>query len=297
MAGPLPRGRAGHEFYRETVLHLAGGRLRALAAAAGADQAKLVLLLAASLIFYGHNRWPLLLLLLTYCVVDWLAGAWIARARRPGWVLTLGVGFNLGVLAYWKYTPLLLKTLAKLAANLHLPVPEVPAGDWSIPFGISFYTFTGIAYLVDVYRGTLLPETNLFRFTLYKTFFPQLVAGPILRPTDFLTKLQPACLPDRPEAPLEATLLLARGYFKKVVLADRLALAIDPFFQHVGGPATAGVWAALRLAVRRCKSISTSPAIPTSHAAWGCGLAFAGRRILTCRTWRRRCRSSGIAGT
>ena len=66
-------------------------------------------------------------------------------------------------------------------------------------------------------------ETNFVRFTLYKTFFPQLVAGPILRPRDFLVWLRPETIPDRPEAPLEATLLLARGLFKKMVLADRAA--------------------------------------------------------------------------
>jgi D-alanyl-lipoteichoic acid acyltransferase DltB (MBOAT superfamily) len=115
-------------------------------------------------------------------------------------------------------------------------------GDWTIPFGISFYTFTGIAYMVEVYRGALPPEGNLARFTLYKTFFPQLVAGPILRPGDFLIDLRTGRLPNRPQAPLEASVLLARGLFKKLVLADRIALAIDPFFSHVGDASTAGVW-------------------------------------------------------
>src|SRR5262245_40066979 len=102
-------------------------------------RARVFVLLAGSLVFYAHDYWPLLALLLAYCVVDWTVGLWVARARRPGLVLTLGVTFNLLGLAYWKYTPLLLRTLAQAALALDLPVPAAPATDWVIPFGISFY--------------------------------------------------------------------------------------------------------------------------------------------------------------
>src|SRR5262245_6393526 len=74
-------------------------------------------------------------------------------------------------------------------------------------------------------------------------FFPHLVAGPILRPDEFLTKLTPEAMPRAPEALRQALGLLALGLFQKLVLADRIALAIDPFFAHVSGPSTAGVWA------------------------------------------------------
>ncbi len=200
-------------------------------------RARLAVLLVASVVFYGYDQWRLLPLLGAYCVVAWAVGRWIARSRRPGWVLALGVAFNLAGLCYWKYTPLLLRTAAGLG------LPSSPADGWQIPFGISFFAFTGIAYMADVYRGVTKPETNFARFALYKTFFPQLVAGPILRPGDFLDRLRPGALPARPEAPLEAALLVARGLFKKMVLADRIALAIDPYFAHVGDATTAGVWA------------------------------------------------------
>jgi D-alanyl-lipoteichoic acid acyltransferase DltB (MBOAT superfamily) len=206
-------------------------------------QGRLLLLLGASLVFYGYHQWWLLPLLLAYCLVNWAVGCWIERGRRPRLALALGVTFNLTVLGYWKYTPLLLRTVARLALALNLPVSPVPADNWAIPFGISFYTFKGIAYMVDVYRRTIAAEPNLLRFALFKAFFPQLVAGPILRARDFLAHLQPDCMPDRPEAPLEASLLVARGFFKKMVLADRIAVAIDPFFVHVGDASTAGVWA------------------------------------------------------
>jgi alginate O-acetyltransferase complex protein AlgI len=137
---------------------------------------------------------------------------------------------------------MLIRTLVNLLTSLDIPTTLEAPHDWLLPWGISFYTFTGIAYLVDVYRRETGPERNLVRFCLYKTFFPQLVAGPILRPQNFLVHLQPDTMPQAPQAALEAAILLARGYFKKMVLADRLALAIDPFFTHVSDGSTAGVW-------------------------------------------------------
>jgi D-alanyl-lipoteichoic acid acyltransferase DltB (MBOAT superfamily) len=199
-------------------------------------------LLTASIVFYGYHKPALLLVLLAYCLVDWGVARWIAVSRRPRAVLALGVSFNLVVLAYWKYTPLLLRSAAALAGFFDRPAPPTASADWIIPFGLSFYAFTGIAYLVDVYRGETPVERIFVRYLLSAIFFPHLVAGPILRPHDFLTRLGPATMPERAEAPLEALHLLARGFFKKLVLADRLALAIDPFFAHVGDVSTAGVW-------------------------------------------------------
>src|SRR5262249_6056896 len=109
--------------------------------------------------------------------------------------------------------------------------------------GVSFYAFTGIAYMVDVYRRLIEPETNPLRFALFTSFFPHLVAGPILRPREFLSDLKPGSMPTKPLAPVEGTFLIARGFFKKLVLADGIAVAIDPFFAQVSDPATAGVWA------------------------------------------------------
>jgi alginate O-acetyltransferase complex protein AlgI len=153
------------------------------------------------------------------------------------------VAISLVALAYWKYTPLALETLAAALRLGDISIPLPSADNWFLPIGISFYTFTGIAYLVDIFRLEREPETNLLRFCLFITFFPQLVAGPILRGGDFLDQLQPDQLPRHSSAPLESLQLLACGYFKKMVLADRIALAIDPFFAHVGDGSTAGVWA------------------------------------------------------
>jgi D-alanyl-lipoteichoic acid acyltransferase DltB (MBOAT superfamily) len=197
----------------------------------------------------------LLPLLMVYCVVNWAVGCVDGGRRRGRW--RLGVAFNLLVLAYWKYTPLVLRSFTSV------PVPD----DWAIPFGISFYAFTGIAYMVDVYRGTTPAERSLWRYTLSAVFFPHLVAGPILRPDEFLTRLRPETMPAAAEAPLEAAMLLARGFFKKMVLADRIAAGIDPFFVHVAGPSTAGVGHCPTSTCTHCRSTLTSPATPTWRAA------------------------------
>lgn len=203
---------------------------------------RILVLLAGSLLFYGYHRRELLFLIAAYCFVDWTAARWISRSRRPRIPLLAGVTFNLAVLAFWKYTPLVLQSAGSLARFMNLPEPMAAPSSWVIPYGISFYAFTGIAYLVDVYRQSCRAESSFWRYSLYITFFPHLVAGPILRPREFLADLQPGCMPVRPHRPLEAVLLLGRGFFKKMVLADRIALAVDPFFAHSADPSTAGVW-------------------------------------------------------
>jgi D-alanyl-lipoteichoic acid acyltransferase DltB (MBOAT superfamily) len=203
---------------------------------------RVAMLLVASLVFYGYGRWWWLAIMLGYCVVDWGTGRWLERTRHPKAVLALGVGFNLGVLSFWKYTPLLLATLSEAAGWPSGLFTMGLTERWVIPMGISFYAFTGIAYMVDVYRGTVPAEKSFWRYSLFTAFFPHLVAGPILRAKEFLWHLQPDSLPKDLRASWEGTFLIARGYFKKTVLADNIAIAIDPFFVHVADPSTAGVW-------------------------------------------------------
>jgi D-alanyl-lipoteichoic acid acyltransferase DltB (MBOAT superfamily) len=207
------------------------------------ERQAVALLLTASLIFYGHKHWGLLPILLAYCVLDWAVARRIERSPRPRLWVTLGVTFNLVVLAFYKYTPLVVTTFDPyLPSELRSRLPADFTG-WSIPFGISFYSFTGIAYLVDVYRKVHRAEPSLVRYTLSAAFFPHLVAGPILRPHEFVDYLRPGKLPTEPKDVPEAAWLVARGFFKKLVVADRIGAAIDPFFTHVSDPTTAGAWA------------------------------------------------------
>ena len=206
------------------------------------ERAAVTLLLSASLLFYAYNHWFLLPILLAYSAVNWFVARRLEPNPRPRLWVSLGVAFNLLVLCYYKYTPLLIQTVADLFPGF---VPTVSANafeKWSIPYGISFYAFTGIAYMVDVYRKTTPAEPSFWRYTLSAAFFPHLVAGPILRPNEFLDKVRPGQLPTEPDSPGEAAWLIARGFFKKLVVADRIGVAIDPFFAHINDPTTAGVW-------------------------------------------------------
>ncbi len=204
------------------------------AALRGRERAQVAVLLAASLFFYGDDRWHWLALLIAYVAVDWVVARRIAEATARRRWLSIGLAFNLGVLAVFKLAPLI--------AGSALAPPDA-ARVWGIPAGVSFYAFIGTAYLVDVYRRVEGPEPNPWRFGLFLGFFPHLVTGPILRAREFLPALQPGALPQHCPAPLEAALLLGRGYFKKAVLADRVGVAVDPFFTHVADPTTHGVWA------------------------------------------------------
>lgn len=198
------------------------------------------LLLTSSLLFYGHNNWKFLPLLGLFCVVNWAVGIWLDSTSRRRLVLTLGVGFNLTVLSFFKYTPMLVSTVASWSGGWLLPADNLER--WPLPFGISFYAFTGIAYMVDVYRRDYAAERSLVRYSLSAVFFPHLVAGPILRANEFLTSMRPGQMPTQGVNALEACWLLARGYFKKMVLAARISELIDPYFAQIADPSTAGVW-------------------------------------------------------
>src|SRR5262249_24541216 len=170
----------------------------------------LIWLLLASLVFYGFGQWPMLIIILGYCIVDWGIGLWLQVTTRRRLVLGAGVAFNLVVLGYYKYPPLFLDTATALLGWQSLRIETVVSGSWLIPMGISFYALTGIAYMVDVYRGVVAAETSLWRYALFTSFFPHLAAGPILRPSEFLAHLGPQRMPDRPQALPEAIFLLAR---------------------------------------------------------------------------------------
>jgi D-alanyl-lipoteichoic acid acyltransferase DltB (MBOAT superfamily) len=200
-------------------------------------------MLWGSLIFYGYEHWWFVPIILGYSVVDWGTALWLGRTSHRKLILALGIGFNLFVLAFWKYTPLLMITAAELFGWPQPAFAADVADGWIIPMGISFYSFIGIAYMVDVYRGTIPAERDLWRYSLFASFFPHLVAGPILRAKEFLWHLEKDRLPNKPLAPWEGTFLIGRGFFKKLVLADGIAVVIDPFFAHVTDASTDGVWA------------------------------------------------------
>ena len=203
--------------------------------------ARISLMVIASLVFYADEHAWFVFVILACCIVDWAVGQRLARQKSRA-ILAAGVGFNLALLCIWKYAPLALATVASTTEWVEPELVRSVTASWIVPLGVSFYAFSGIAYMVDVYRGDAAAEPSLLRYTLFAVFFPHLVAGPILRARDFLVDLGPGKLPMRPEAIWEGAQLIALGAFKKAVVGDRIALAIDPYFAHVGDASTIGVW-------------------------------------------------------
>jgi alginate O-acetyltransferase complex protein AlgI len=207
-------------------------------------------LLAASWFFYmSWNPWFLWVILFT-TLVDYTAGLLIEGAATPRgrrtWLL-VSVASNLGFLGAFKYTGFLVNNGLWLGRALGWQVP-----DWSVhillPLGISFHTFQGISYTLDVYHNKIRAVRSFVDFALFVAFFPQLVAGPIVRATEFLPQM---ATPPRvtPEQVTEGLHWMLLGLFKKVFLADRLAQFVDAVFANPAGyDALTQRWAVLAYA-------------------------------------------------
>jgi alginate O-acetyltransferase complex protein AlgI len=139
----------------------------------------LAIVLITSLVFYYWSAGIQSLILVASILINFFGGLWIA-ARRDKMSLAVVIGADLALLIYFKYAFFLGSNLG--LAHVH------PRGDWLhaivLPIGISFFTFQGISYAIDVWRGDVEPERNLVTFGAYKSFFPQLIAGPIVRYRD-----------------------------------------------------------------------------------------------------------------
>ena len=186
---------------------------------------RLTFLLGASYFFYAQSGVAFLALIFACSTADFLLSHAIDRAqsqsRRQAW-LALTVIMNLGVLAYFKYAKFGVDTAfaALEAMGLHVPAPALSI---ALPVGISFFTFESMSYVIDVYRKELPPHASYLEYLTFVAFFPHLVAGPIVRPRDLLPQLAQPPLWREGEAS-SALLLIATGLFKKLAIADYLAL-------------------------------------------------------------------------
>ena len=148
-------------------------------------RAKNPLLLALSLLFYAGGEPVFVLLMMFTIAVDYALGLAIGRRvtsgteaekKKAGRLLLLGLVYNLGVLALFKYTSPLFSTLAPIFGKTASAMPQIP-----LPIGISFYTFQALSYLIDVFRSRVRAQKSLVAFGVYISLFPQLIAGPIVR--------------------------------------------------------------------------------------------------------------------
>lgn len=193
------------------------------------------MLIAASYMFYGAWDVRFLLLMAGVSAVAWLAGiglgtGWAGPRRRARrWVIGLTVALLLGALGFFKYADFFVLSLSQLMANLGLERDMVWVGV-VLPVGISFYVFQAISYVVDVARQDVAPRRNPADVALYISFFPQLVAGPIVRARDFLPQIDAPHPPGAADRG-EAVLLILTGLLKKLVIANYIGvLLVDPTF-------------------------------------------------------------------
>jgi D-alanyl-lipoteichoic acid acyltransferase DltB (MBOAT superfamily) len=211
------------------------------------------LLLVASYWFYAQIDARFVGLLAASTVVDYVAGAGIHRAdaRRGGrgrrLYLALSLGVNLGLLGFFKYYDFFAQSVERalraLGADAHLWYLGAEHGGplaYVVPAGISFYTFQTLSYTLDVYRRRMRPCTHLLDFALYVSFFPQLIAGPIVRARTFLPQLE--LQPVRDDARVAAGLFqILQGLAKKLVLADVLGHhLVDVVYRDAESLAAAG---------------------------------------------------------
>ena len=210
-------------------------------------------LLAASYVFYGWWNPVYLLLILWSTTVDYVAVRAMAATRWKKPWLTLSIVNNLGLLGFFKYGRFVVDNVNALAerfdlpyalsdpnvcflsdglnsvlASLHLPY-HVPDFSYLLPVGISFYVFQSMSYTIDFYRGQVELERSFIRYATFVSLFPQLVAGPIERASHLLPQLQRAPRISRQDV-ADGLSLFVVGLFRKVALADYLAMYVDPVY-------------------------------------------------------------------
>ena len=196
---------------------------------------KNALLLLASVLFYAYGEPVYIILLFVSTLLNYFCACLIESSKYKKVILTLAVICNLGILIVFKYTDFILGTVNTLT-GLHLPLPQI-----RMPIGISFFTFQAMSYVIDVYRGTTKAQKNYAKVLLYISFFPQLIAGPIVKYHDIAQEI------DNRTQSLEGVSLGIRrfsaGLCKKVLISNTMGLVADQLFgASAGSINAAGAW-------------------------------------------------------
>lgn len=196
----------------------------------------------ASLGFYAWGQPKFVVVMIASIAANWLLALWVDREKRrengrPKLALTIAVVMNLSLLGVYKYLSWLLGSV-KAWFNLSFPVPEIV-----LPIGISFFTFQAMSYVIDVYRGEGKVQRNFFNVCLYISFFPQLIAGPIVRYQTIADEIE-----GRRESIQDFVSGVHRfmvGFCKKILLANNLGLLVDTLFGlHRADLSVGGAWIA-----------------------------------------------------
>ena len=184
--------------------------------------AKNTLLIISSLLFYAYGEPVYVLLMAGSASLNYLYGLWIGRAGKKKPVLALAVGINFLILGIFKYADMLIDTCNRLTGA------QIPLIRVSLPIGISFFTFQALSYLIDVYRGQVKAQKNYAHMLLYISFFPQLIAGPIVKYHDIERQISNRTFDLEQTA--EGFRRFIVGLSKKVLLSNTAALAADAVF-------------------------------------------------------------------
>jgi D-alanyl-lipoteichoic acid acyltransferase DltB (MBOAT superfamily) len=199
------------------------------------DRFRWLVLLGASFCFYAVLKAPhLIAVLLFITTITYFAGIWIDRKddiRTKQYLLWGGISANVLTLIILKYLPFITRNL-NLVLNWISPGSTAPVSRTIIAIGTSYFIFQAISYLIDVYLEIINPERHFGRFALYMSFFPKLLQGPIERGGDLLPQLKAPYVFNY-ENLRSGVMLFAFGLIKKVVVADRLALIVNPVFENV----------------------------------------------------------------
>ena len=201
-------------------------------------------ILFASYFFYYFSGTYFISILIASTIIDYFLGKEIFRAntiKKKKLILTISIVFNLGLLGFFKYTNFAIEQFNGLLQNFN--VQQIPLLNLALPVGISFYTFHSVGYLIDVYRGHILPSKSLRDYAIFVAFFPQLVAGPILRSKLFLPQLKEKfessdkirqIVIENPNLKIGIT-FMAFGFLKKMFFADNISqLPNEIFLNPIG---------------------------------------------------------------
>ena len=194
-----------------------------------------ILLLVASYFFYACWDWRFLFLLIFSTLLDYYTGLKMSEAtnrRMKKFWFWLSISVNLGFLGVFKYFNFFAGSFAEAISHLGLHIDP-----WTLnvilPVGISFYTFHGLSYVIDIYKDKIKAEKNFIDYSVFVSFFPLLVAGPIERATHLLPQIKKERTFDYAKA-IDGLRQILWGLFKKIVIADQCAVYANMIFNHSG---------------------------------------------------------------
>lgn len=182
-----------------------------------------IFLLVFSLLFYAWGEPIYVLLMLVSILINWIFGLLIERFEAKKLLLAIDIAINLGILGYFKYANMLVQTINRIVGNDLLPHVNI-----ALPIGISFFTFQAISYVVDLYRGHYRAQKNVLSLALYISFFPQLIAGPIVKYKDIDDQIENRTMSIEKTA--EGIRRFIYGLGKKVLISNVLGYAVDTIY-------------------------------------------------------------------